>query len=114
MKTDLTTPQSQVAENKTWTNNVYQAYLACVVMFYASSASAGLSGGLSTAQSSVSEITTAVYALVGVAAGAYLLWQAVLCWNGKKDWSDMIPALVHVAVAGGSITAAAWAWSALA
>lgn len=109
MKTDLTTLQAP----KTWTSKLYQAYIATVVMFYASTASAGLSGGLNTAKSSVSEITTSVYALVGVAAGAYLLWQAVLCWNGKKDWSDMVPALVHVAVAGGSITAAAWAWSVL-
>lgn len=110
MKTDLTTSQA----SKTWSNRIYQVYIAVIVMFYASTASAGLSGGLNTAKSSVSEITTSVYALVGVAAGAYLLWQAVLCWNGKKDWSDMVPALVHVAVAGGSITAAAWAWSVLA
>lgn len=111
MNANLT--NSQAVKAKTWTAKIYQLYVAALVMLYASTASAGLTGGLSTAKSSVSEITTSVYALVGVAAGAYLLWQAVLCWNGKKDWSDMVPALVHVAVAGGSITAAAWAWGAL-
>lgn len=74
----------------------------------------GLSGGLDTAKTQVTTIRTALYAIVGIGAGLYLLWQAVLCWNGKKDWSDMVPAIIHVAIAGGAITLATWAWSTLA
>ena len=74
----------------------------------------GLSGGLDTAKTQVTAIRTALYAIVGIGAGLYLLWQAVLCWNGKKDWSDMVPAIIHVAIAGGAITLATWAWETLA
>ena len=88
--------------------------IASPLFLVAGTASAGLTEGLSTAKSKTQEITTAAYALIGVAAGAYLLWQAVLCWNGKKDWSDMVPAIMHVAIAGGAITLATWAWSTMA
>lgn len=88
--------------------------VATPLFMLAGTATAGLTEGLTTAKTKTQEITTAAYALIGVAAGAYLLWQAVLCWNGKKDWSDMVPAIIHVAIAGAAITLATFAWEMLA
>lgn len=90
-----------------------RAVVALPLLAMAGSASAGLTEGLTTAKSKTQEITTAAYALIGIAAGAYLLWQAVLCWNGKKDWSDMVPAIIHVAIAGGALTLATFAWQSM-
>ena len=102
-------------DNKvTWSKYAYQAVAMTALIASAGMANAGLGGGLDTATNSVTEIRDKAFLLVGVGAGAYLLWQAVLCWNGKKDWSDMIPAMIHVAIAGGSITLATWLWTTLA
>lgn len=109
VKTDVAVTNNQV----TWSHRAYQVTMCAMLIGYAGMASAGLGGGLDTATSSVTEIRDKAFLLVGVGAGAYLLWQAVLCWNGKKDWSDMIPAMMHVAIAGASITLAAWLWTTL-
>lgn len=105
---------SDLTNNKPNVATAIQTALLLTALMVSSFASAGLGGGLETATNSVTEIRDKAFLLVGVGAGAYLLWQAVLCWNGKKDWSDMIPAMIHVAIAGASITLATWLWTTLA
>lgn len=110
-------PSNNLVTNSTKaaiSRRAYQISLIAVGLLSASLASAGLGSGLDTATTSITELRDKAFIVVGVAAGAYLLWQAVLCWSGKKDWSDMIPAMLHVAIAGSAITLAAWLWTTLA
>lgn len=117
MKTPANTQANVVTQSKvksTWISKLYQMQLFVFTLFYVNVASAtatgGLSGGMTTVTSRVDAFTTTALALVGAAAGIYLLYVAVGCWNGKRDWSEMVPALIKVAVAGGAVTAAAWAF----
>lgn len=68
-------------------------------------------GGLTTATNTASAISSGFYALVGVFAGIYLLYLAVMAKIERKSWSDFGMGVVHVAAAGGSVVLAAWAWS---
>lgn len=68
-------------------------------------------GGLTTAKNTASGISSGVYAFVGVFAGIYLLYLAVMAKIERKSWADFGMGVVHVAVAGGSVVLAAWAWA---
>jgi hypothetical protein len=68
-------------------------------------------GGLTTAKNTASGIQTGVYEFVGVFAGIYLLYLAVMAKIERKAWADFGMGVVHVSLAGGAVVLAAWAWA---
>jgi hypothetical protein len=71
----------------------------------------GAAGGLEKAKTVADSIKTGMYALLGAAAGLYLIYLVVMAFTEKKQWSDVAWGVVHVGVAGAIIAIADWAWT---
>ncbi|MGF1872002.1 conjugal transfer protein [Photobacterium indicum] len=69
------------------------------------------SGGLDDATNAVAEIQVWFYGFLGVACLLYMGYQVGLALTNKQDWMEVGLAFCKVAVAGGSVMGAAWAWS---
>lgn len=67
-------------------------------------------GGLDKATSTAKDIQTGIYTFVGVTSIIYLLYLFLMAKLEKKSWSDFGMGVVHVAIGGGSISLATWAW----
>ena len=74
-------------------------------------AAAGAAGGLTTAQTTATTVQTALFAFVGACAGIYLLYLGLMAWADKKTWADFGMGVVYVALVGGSVALATWAWA---
>jgi TrbC/VIRB2 pilin len=74
-------------------------------------AGAGAAGGLSVAQSTASNIATALFGFASVGAGVYLLYLGLMAWSDKKTWGDFGMGVVHVSLVGGSLALSTWAWA---
>lgn len=68
-------------------------------------------GGLQEATDQVGEIKTWAYGLLGVGVFVYLIYNVIMALLDKKQWADVLMALVYVAIAGGVIVGGEWAWS---
>lgn len=68
------------------------------------------SGGLQKAQGATDEIKTAIYAIVGSAAGLYLLYLGIMAKMGRQSWSEFFMGLFQVALVGASFVLAAYFW----
>lgn len=86
--------------------------LLCALILLPTFAMAGgLSGGLSTAKSNLDTIKTWLMTAAGVAAVIYLLFKAVQAWQGRCEWGEFGMAVFYVALAGGAVTIANWAFT---
>lgn len=81
--------------------------LLAVLLFCPSAFAAGLADGTSE----LSAIKTWLYGAMGVAAFIYLMYYIVMAKLDKKQWGDVLMALVQVSLAGGALTAVTWAWA---
>jgi hypothetical protein len=69
-------------------------------------------GGLDKANDLAAQIKTGAYVLLGTCGTIYLIYMALMAFTEKKTWADFAWAVVHVAIAGGVVVIAGWAWSA--
>lgn len=76
----------------------------------AMSATQDLKGGLTKFQGDVVVYRDLFFGLLGVIATIYLLWKALDAWQGRADWKEFALSVLYVAIAGGSIQLARWAW----
>lgn len=95
-------------------NKFKQGILAIVISMNVAVAQAQVGGGLSKAKTVGDDIQTGLFALAGVMAVIYLIYLAVMAFTEKKSWADFGWGIVHVGVAGASVSIATWAWSAFA
>ena len=68
-------------------------------------------GGFTQATVVAEEIKTEFYAFLGVASFIYMMYHVINAKLGREQWSDVLVGLGHVAVAGGIIAGATWAWN---
>lgn len=87
--------------------------LSAVALFAIPEAHADLAGGLNKAESMATMLRDRLFQIAGFVAAVYLLWKAVQAWQGRCDWGEFAMAVVYVAIAGGSVALAGWAWTAL-
>lgn len=69
-----------------------------------------LEGGLTEFTEDVKKYRNLFFAFLGVVATIYLLWKALDAWQGRADWKEFALSVLYVAIAGGSIKLAEWAW----
>lgn len=84
--------------------------LAAFAFVARSATAASTVGGLTTANTTMQTISTAIYTLVGTAAAIILLFVGIQVWLDKKQWSDFFETVAKVAVVGGVPVLAVWAW----
>lgn len=68
-------------------------------------------GGLTAAKTQATDIRDGIFALVGVLAGLYLIFEGVRVALDKIQWADFFNSAFKVAVIGGAIVFAAWLWT---
>ncbi|EPN0316289.1 TrbC/VirB2 family protein [Vibrio vulnificus] len=90
-------------------NNCKTKLLA--VSCFALSSPAFANGGFSKATDVAEDIKVELYAFLGVVVFIYLMYNVIMAKLGKQQWSDVLIALGHVALAGGVIAGATWAWN---
>lgn len=88
----------------------YSLAAITVLMMFANTALAQ-SGGLEAATDKVDEIKTWAYGFLGVGVFCYMIYNVIMALLDRKQWADVLIALGYVAIAGGVIVAAEWAWA---
>lgn len=68
-------------------------------------------GGLEDGTTAVTEFRDWFVVFIGLCAGAFLLYRGVMAWANKIQWIDFGMDIAKVAVTGGAIVLAAWAYS---
>lgn len=68
-------------------------------------------GGFDTMTDTATDIKMGLYGLLGVGCFSYLMYHIIMAKMGKEQWSDVLMALGHVVLAGGSLVAVSWAWN---
>jgi hypothetical protein len=68
-------------------------------------------GGLSDATDAANEAKTWAYGFLGVIVFLFLIYKVIMALIDKETWGDVLMALGKVAMAGGVIVAAEWAWA---
>ncbi len=68
-------------------------------------------GGLDVGTDAVNEIRTWFYRFLGAVSLGYIGWNCFLAMNDKQQWNEVMASVAKVALAGGSILCADWAWS---
>lgn len=81
-----------------------------LVAFPSIAMAAGLQGGIDDATSAAKTIVNGAMTIAGVVAIIYILWKAIQLWQGRCDWGEFGMAIGYVAIAGGAVTLANWAW----
>jgi hypothetical protein len=69
------------------------------------------SAGLEDATDAVNEIKDWAYIFLGAFIFVFLIYHVIMAMMDKETWADVMMALVKVAIAGGVIVAAEWAWA---
>lgn len=82
-----------------------------VPLLLPSLAFADLNGGLSQGKSALDTVKNWLMAAAGTAAVIYLLFKAIQAWQGRCEWGEFGMAVFYVALAGGAVTIANWAFS---
>ncbi|MGD1336084.1 conjugal transfer protein [Vibrio harveyi] len=73
--------------------------------------SAMAAGGLDVGTEAVTEIRTWFYGFLGTGSLGYVGWNCWQAMTNKQQWNEVATSVGHVAMAGGSVLAADWAWS---
>ena len=68
-------------------------------------------GGLDEATDALDTFRGWLYGFLGVGVLVYMVYQVILAMLDKQPWGDVVVSVGKVAVAGGSIALATWAWS---
>ena len=68
-------------------------------------------GGLQSGTDALTQIKTWLFAFVCLSALVYLLYMVLMALTGRKQWGDVAMALVHCALAGGTLAGGTWAVS---
>lgn len=68
-------------------------------------------GGMVKATSTAQQIQSGLFIFCGVAAVIYMIYLALMAFTEKKTWSDFGYGVLHVALAGGAVALASWAWT---
>lgn len=71
-------------------------------------------GGLTTATTAVTEISTWMYTFIGACAVMYLLFKGAQACADKIQWMDFLSSVGQVALVGSVPTLGVWAWTLLA
>lgn len=87
------------------------AVVAAAVIFLALTTPSVHAAGLSAATGAATDFRGWLYGFVGVIGGIFLLYRGVMAWANKIQWIDLAMDVAKVAVAGGSIVGAAYAYS---
>ena len=87
----------------------YSAASLTLLLFFANAALAQ-SGGLDDATDKVDEIKTWAYGFLGVGVFVYMIYNVIMALLDRKQWADVLIALGYVAIAGGVLVVAEWAW----
>lgn len=82
-----------------------------VMSVLANPAFADLQGGMTKAQNEVTQFRDSLMLILGVVATVYLLWKALDAWQGRADWKEFGLSVLYVAVAGGAVKLAEYAWT---
>jgi hypothetical protein len=69
-----------------------------------------MAGGLESGTQAAETFKTWFFGFLGAISGVYLLWKGAEVWGEKIQWIDFGQAIAKVAVVGGSIGLAGWAW----
>jgi hypothetical protein len=69
-----------------------------------------MAGGLDSGTQAAETFKTWFFGLLGAFSGTYLLVKGAQVWGEKIQWIDFGHAVGKVAVVGGSIGLAGWAW----
>lgn len=67
-------------------------------------------GGLDAGTTAATDFRDWFATFVGVAAGVYLLYRGIMAWSNKIQWIDFGSSVAMVAVTGGAIVLADWAY----
>jgi hypothetical protein len=67
-------------------------------------------GGLASGTAAVTDFKTWIYAILGIAAIIYMLFQCLLAWGNKITWIDVLHASGKVAVTGGVPALVTYLW----
>ena len=73
--------------------------------------SAMAAGGLDVGTDAVNTIRIWFYRFLGAGSLGYVGWNCWLAMTNKQQWNEVATSVAHVAMAGGSVLAADWAWS---
>ena len=68
-------------------------------------------GGLDTATNAANDVKIWLYGFLGVVCFIYIMYYVMMAMGEKKQWIDVLMALGKVALAGGCLVGATWAWS---
>ncbi|MBI6621563.1 hypothetical protein YA0783_25070 [Pseudomonas corrugata] len=68
-------------------------------------------GGLNAFNSEATSWKTWGYSVLGIICMIYLMYNVVMAMWDKKQWSDVVMALVYTAAAGGILVAGAYMWA---
>lgn len=74
------------------------------------STSAFAAGGLAAATTQVTDIKTWMYGILGAGVFVYFMYLVIMALFERKQWADVLVGLGYVALAGGSLVGAKWAW----
>ncbi|WP_394213462.1 TrbC/VirB2 family protein [Enterovibrio calviensis] len=80
-------------------------------VFLSLTSTSALAAGLSAGTDELNALKTWLYGALGVIAFIYLMYYVVMAKLEKKQWGDVLMALVQVSLAGGALTAVSWAWA---
>lgn len=105
-----TQTMSASVDYKKW--GLFALSIAALIAFptVAMAAGGGLQGGIDDATSAARNIVNGAMTIAGVVAIIYILWKAIQLWQGRCDWGEFGMSIAYVAIAGGSVTLANWAW----
>ncbi len=70
-----------------------------------------LAAGLDDATDAVDEIKTWAYTFLGTVVFVFIIYKVIMALMDKETWGDVLGGLGKVALAGGVIVAAEWAWA---
>lgn len=89
-----------------------RAFASALALSLAAVATPALAGGgLAAASSGLSTFQVWFFTFVGILAICYLTYKGAMAFTDREHWSDFGMAIGKVAVVGGVIGLAAWAWS---
>ncbi|MES2206793.1 MAG: conjugal transfer protein [Pseudomonadota bacterium] len=89
--------------------NIKTVVLTLIAVITSASVMAG--GGLAAASTAATTFQTWLYSFLGICSGIYMLYVGAMAKAGKKSWGEFAMGIVHVAVVGGGLAAATFAWS---
>ncbi|WP_299496334.1 hypothetical protein [uncultured Shewanella sp.] len=69
-----------------------------------------IAGGLADATTEVTEIQTWLYGISFIFCLIFMIYQIGMAMMDKQQWADVLTAFGKVAIAGGAVVGATWAW----